>query len=69
MLGLRKELVLRDVPADRFLVLFSEAAGIHGVSEPDLLLVSPTLRVPVCVCGCLGSGTRNWKGLNRLRSQ
>lgn len=28
LLGLRRELVLSDVPADGFLMLFSEAAGI-----------------------------------------
>lgn len=33
LLGLRRELVLGDIPADGFLVLFSEAAGIAAVSD------------------------------------
>lgn len=70
LLGLRRGLVLRDVPADGFLVLFSEAAGIGAVSDriywPD----------PACeflcvtaVCACIGSSARKWKGLNGLLSQ
>lgn len=49
----------RDVPADTFLVLFSEAAGVDAVSDqiywPDP--ASEFLYLPA-VCGF---STRNWK--------
>lgn len=51
LLGLRRELVPGDVPADGFLVLFSEAAGIASVGDRIYRSAGLTHpRVPVCGC-------------------
>lgn len=51
LLGLRRELVLGDVPADGFLVLFSETAGIDAISDQIYWPAGLThLQVPVCDC-------------------
>lgn len=59
LLGLRRELVLKDVPADGFVVLFSEAAGIDAVSD-GICWSDPAYEFlhATAVCGCIGCSAR-----------